>query len=256
MARSTFYYNIRRLGQLDGYDNLRKDINHIYRKHYGRYGYRRITIELNEDDGIVVNHKTVQKLMCQMGLKAKRKKAAKYRSYKGNIGKVAPNIINRDFHSDKPNQKWTIDVTEVKIHDRKTYLSPILDMYYGKIITYGISDHPDLKMVTTMLSQAFNKEKYLDGLFFHPDQGWHYQHKRYQKIITDRHIIQSMSRKGNCMDNSMTELLYFQEWDNVEQFNVELRKYIHYYNYNRIKLRLNGKSPVKYRTLPRLEEAS
>lgn len=106
-----------------------------------------------------------------MGLKAKRKKAAKYKTYKGNIGKVALNIINRDFHADKPNQKWTTDVTEVKIHDRKTYLSTKLDMYNGEIITYVISDHPDLKMVTTMLSQAFNKEKYLDGLIFHSDQG-------------------------------------------------------------------------------------
>jgi len=131
-------------------------------------------------------------------------------------------------------------------------------MYNGEIITYVISDHPDLRMVMTMLRQALNKEKDLDGLIFHSDQGWHYQHKRYQKMLSDKHIIQSMSRKGNCLDNSMmenffglmkTELLYLQEWDSIEQFKVELRKYILYYNYERIKLRLKGKSPVQYRTL-------
>lgn len=264
MARATFYYNIKRLGQPDGHDSLRKEIDRVYHRHHGRYGYRRITIELH-DDGVAVNHKTVKKLMGQMGLNAKRKKAAKYKSYKGEIGKVAPNIINRDFHADKPNQKWSTDITEVKIHGHKTYLSPILDMYNGKIVTYVISDHPDLKMVTTMLRQAFVKEKDLDRLIFHSDQGWHYQHRKYQKMLADNHITQSMSRKGNCLDNSMmenffglmkTELLYLQEWDSVEQFKVELRKYIHYYNYDRIKLRLKGKSPVKYRTLYELGKAS
>lgn len=264
MARATFYYNIKRIGQPDGYDGLRKEINRVYHKHHGRYGYRRITIELN-NCGIAVNHKTVKKLMDQMELKAKRKKVAKYKSYKGEVGKVAPNVINRDFHADRPNQKWTTDVTEIKIKDRKTYLSPILDMYNGEIVTYVISDRPDMKMITTMLRQAFRKVNDTDGLIFHSDQGWQYQHRSYQKMLADKKIIQSMSRKGNCLDNSMmenffgimkTELLYLKQWDSLEQFNMELKKYIHYYNCDRIKLRLKGKSPVKYRTLSKLEQAS
>ncbi|MBE6226636.1 MAG: IS3 family transposase, partial [Bacteroidales bacterium] len=99
----------------------------------------------------------------------------------------------------------------------------------------------------------------------HSDQGIHYQHHRYQKALKDKDIIQSMSRKGNCLDNAMmenffglmkSELLYLQEWDSVEQFKKELIKYIQYYNNDRIKLRLNGKSPVQYRALFQSKSAS
>ncbi|MBQ9652906.1 MAG: IS3 family transposase [Bacteroidales bacterium] len=256
MARSTFYYNAKRLGQPDGYDAIREHIRKIYHKHHGRYGYRRITDQLH-DDGVDINHKTVQKLMGQMGLKAKRKKQ-RYNSYKGELGKIAPNVINRDFHADAPDQKWATDVTQVKIKDSWVYLSPVLDMFNGEIVSYVISDRPDLKMVMTMLDKAFNKRNIQGNLIFHSDQGWHYQHKRYQKALEDRHITQSMSRKGNCLDNAMmenffglmkNELLYLQEWDSIDQFKKALRKYIWYYNNDRIKLRLKGKSPVQYRAL-------
>ena len=202
--------------------------------------------------------------MRQMNLKAKRRKQH-YHSYKGEIGKVAPNRLERNFAASRPNQKWTTDVTQVNIHEKKLYISPILDMYNGEIISYSISNSPDLKMVTTMLDKAFKKYDSLDDLVFHSDQGWHYQHSRYQQMLKKKGIVQSMSRKGNCLDNAMmenffglmkTELLYLQEWDSVEQFEKALRAYIKYYNNDRIKLRLKGKSPVQYRTLSRLEEAS
>lgn len=263
MARATFYYHTKRMSEPDGYDYARKAICKIYAVHKGRYGYRRITSQLRSD-GMLINHKTVQKLMVGMGLYGKRKKA-KYKSYKGEIGKIASNIIDRDFVATAPNQKWTTDVTEVKIKDRKIYLSPILDMFNGEIISHTISESPDLKMALTMLDKAFRKTAIPEGLILHSDQGWHYQHLRYQKALRDKHIVQSMSRKGNCLDNAMmenffglmkSELLYLQEWDNVEQFKKELIKYIRYYNNDRIKLRLDGKSPVKYRALFQSKSAS
>ena len=256
MARSTFYYHAKRLGQPDGYETARERIRATYDKHHGRYGYRRITAQLR-NEGMGINHKTVQKLMGQMSLKAKRKKQ-RYRSYKGELGKIAPNVLNRDFKATSPNQKWTTDVTQVKIKDSRIYLSPILDMYNGEVISYVISNSPDLKMVMTMLERAFKKRNIQGNLIFHSDQGWQYQHKRYQKALEDRHITQSMSRKGNCLDNAMmenffglmkNELLYLQEWDSIDQFKKALRKYIRYYNNDRIKLRLKGKSPVQYRAL-------
>jgi len=256
MARSTFYYHTKRMGQPDGYDTVRKRIRSVYEEHHGRYGYRRITAQLC-NEGVVINHKTVQKLMGQMSLKAKVKRQH-YRSYKGELGKVAPNVINRNFLASAPDQKWTTDVTQVKIKERKMYLSPILDMFNGEIVSYTISDSPDLKMVMGMLDKAFKKRDIQGNLIFHSDQGWHYQHKKYQKALEDRNITQSMSRKGNCLDNAMmenffglmkNELLYLQDWNSVEQFKDALRKYIQYYNNDRIKLRLNGKSPVQYRAL-------
>ena len=256
MARSTFYYHTRRMGHPDGYDSVRERIRSVYEEHHGRYGYRRVTAQLR-NEGLGVNHKTVQKLMGQMSLKAKRKRQH-YRSYKGEFGKVAPNVIDRDFKASAPNRKWATDVTQVKIKDRWVYLSPILDMFNGEIVSYTISDSPSLQMVMAMLDKAFKKRDIHGNLIFHSDQGWHYQHKMYQKALESRNITQSMSRKGNCLDNAMmenffglmkNELLYLQDWNSVEQFKKALRTYIRYYNNDRIKLRLNGKSPVQYRAL-------
>ena len=190
-----------------------------------------------------------------MGLKARRRRQ-KYHSYRGELGRVAPNVLNRDFTACAPDKKWATDVTQVKIKDKWLYLSPIMDMFNGEIVSFEISCSPDLKMVLKMLDKAFRKRKNLDSLILHSDQGWQYQHKRYQKELEKRNIIQSMSRKGNCLDNAMmenffalmkNELLYVQEWESVEDFKNHLIRYINYYNNERIKLRLKGKSPVQYR---------
>ena len=254
MARSVFYYHISHMDDSDGYDRIRTSIKQIYDKNHGRYGYRRICMELRNKD-IVINHKTVQKLMNQMGLKANAKKRH-YHSYKGEIGKIAPNVLERNFCADRPNQKWTTDVTQVCINDRKLYLSPILDMFDGSIISYAISSSPNLQMVIHMLKKAFKKYPRLDGLTLHSDQGWHYQHGMYQKMLKDHNITQSMSRKGNCLDNAImenffglmkNELLYANKFESIEDFERSLRKYIDWYNNKRLKLRLKGMSPAQYR---------
>ena len=254
MARSVFYYHLSRLKDNDGYDDTRKRIKAIYDDNKGRYGYRRICLSLR-NEGCNINHKTVQKLMSQMGLKAKRKKRH-YHSYKGQTGKVAPNVIYRNFSAERPNQKWTTDVSLVCIKDEKLYISPILDMYNGEIVTYTLSRSPNLRMVTDMLKKAFKKYEDLDGLLLHSDQGWHYQHTQYQKMLKNNGIIQSMSRKGNCLDNSMmenffgllkNELLYVNHFESLDKFESELKKYIVWYNTKRIKLRLKGMSPAQYR---------
>ena len=224
--------------------------------HSMRYGYRRVYQQLR-NEGYTINHKTVQRLMQEMNLKSKVRKV-RYLSYRGEVGKTAPNILNRDFKAVRPNQKWATDVTEFKVADRKAYLSPIMDMFNGEIVAYTISDRPDLKMVMDMMSTAKRKVKSTNGVILHSDQGWHYQHMKYQQRLKRYGVIQSMSRKGNCLDNAVmenffgimkSELLYLQQFSDMEVFKCELRKYINYYNNERIKLKLNGKSPVQYRTL-------
>ena len=224
--------------------------------HSMRYGYRRVYQQLR-NEGYTINHKTVQRLMQEMNLKSKVRKV-RYLSYRGEVGKTAPNILNRDFKAVRPNQKWATDVTEFKVADRKAYLSPIMDMFNGEIVAYTISDRPDLKMVMDMMSTAKRKVKSTNGVILHSDQGWHYQHMKYQQRLKRYGIIQSMSRKGNYLDNAVmenffgimkSELLYLQQFSDMEVFKCELRKYINYYNNERIKLKLNGKSPVQYRTL-------
>ena len=256
MPRSTYYYNVAHLESTDKYQAERTRISEIFSQHHKRYGYRRICAQLR-NEGFVINHKTVQRLMREMHLKSVVRKV-RYRSYKGDVGRVAPNVLQRDFVATAPNRKWATDVTEVKIGDRKTYLSPILDMFNGEIVTYTISDSPDLRMVMNMVNSAIRKVKPEEGLVLHSDQGWHYQHMQYQMALKRNGIIQSMSRKGNCLDNAMmenffgimkSELLYLQEFKDMDHFKQELKRYIHYYNNDRIKLRLKGKSPVQYRTL-------
>lgn len=207
--------------------------------------------------GYKINHKTVQRLMNEMGLKCKIRKV-RYRSYKGEVGKIAPNIIKRNFIATAPNRKWATDVTQINVGTAKLYLSPIVDMFNGEIVSYNISTSPNLEQIYDMLDKAFAKYDCLDGLILHSDQGWQYQHYGYRKRLEEHHIVQSMSRKGNCLDNAVaenffgimkSELLYAEKFETPEAFMKALEEYIDYYNNKRIKSRLKGKSPVQYRTL-------
>ena len=238
----------------DKYRIEKEEITAIYHENQGRYGYRRITLEMR-NRGYVINHKTVSRLMKVLGLKC-QVRIKRYRSYKGEIGKIAPNLIDRNFHADVPNQKWTTDITEFSLFGKKLYLSPILDMYNGEIISYNISEHPHLRQVLDMLDKAFSKIPDNTNLIFHSDQGWQYQHKMYQYRLKEKGIRQSMSRKGNCLDNAVmenffgllkSELLYLQKFESLDEFREELEKYIYYYNHQRIKGKLKGLSPVQYR---------
>ena len=178
MARSVFYYHLKRLKAKDKYESEKEMIKSIFHDHKGRYGYRRITAEMRNND-INLNHKTVQRLMVQMGLKSQIRKV-RYRSYKGEVGRIAPNIINRDFVASAPNRKWATDVTQINIGSEKLYLSPILDMFNGEIISYNISKSPNLEQIYDMLDKAFARFDCLDGLILHSDQGWQYQHYGYR----------------------------------------------------------------------------
>lgn len=145
MARSVFYYHIKRLNLEDKYFEKKAQIRSIFQEHKGRYGYRRITAEM-QNRGILINHKTVLRLMKEMDLKCPIRRQ-KYRSYKGTVGKIAPNIIARDFRAQSPNQKWATDVTQININSEKLYFSPIVDLYNGEIISYNISKTPNLEQV-------------------------------------------------------------------------------------------------------------
>ena len=254
MARSTFYYHLSNSKKPDKYKEEKEMIYTIFHKHKGRYGYRRITLELRNANHHI-NHKTVKKLMDELGLKSEVRKV-KYHSYKGEVGKTAPNIIERDFVADKPYQKLATDVTQMMVGGRKIYLSPILDMCNGEIVSYIITESPNIEMVTNMLNQMYSRIDIPQGAILHSDQGWHYQHAVYRNSLRKHGIVQSMSRKGNCLDNAMmenffglmkSELLYPGNYTSAEVFIRDLIDYIEYYNNDRIKLRLNGMSPVQYR---------
>ena len=254
LPRATFYYHLKRMDRTDKYEAAKAEITAIYHENKGRYGYRRITTELHNRK-YSLNHKTVQRLMKELGLVC-HVRMKKYRSYKGEIGKIAPNLLNRDFHAEKPNQKWVTDVTEFSLFGEKLYLSPILDLCSSDLVSYTISDRPVLSMVTSMLDKAFEKIPDGTNLILHSDQGWQYQHKQYQQMLREKGIRQSMSRKGNCLDNAVienffgllkSELLYLQEFESMEHFKQELIEYLDYYNNRRIKAKLKGLPPAIHR---------
>ena len=257
MARSTYYFEINRTDVVKNRNTeLMDEIQEIFDYHKGRYGVRRVYRTL-VNRGYRVNHKRVQRLMHDMKLFGKRPKE-KYHSYKGEVGKIADNIIARDFNTTAPLQKWTTDVSQFNFSWGKCYISPILDMITNEIISYDLSLSPNMEQIHRMLNKAFEKFPTVNGIIFHSDQGWQYQHEGFRDALKDHDIIQSMSRKGNCYDNCIMETFfgrlknemyygYEKDYDSFESFSKAVKEYIDYYNNERIQAKTNWMPPVKYR---------
>ena len=258
LSKSTYYYELQKQ-ELDSKNvDIIQNIKDIFSKHKGNYGVRRIYHELL-NMGIVINHKKVQRIMHKYGLSAK-KHPQKYHSYQGHVGAVADNIIKRNFEACEPNQKWTTDVSQFSLKWGKCYLSPIMDMFNDEIIGYDLSKKANYEQIERMLASASIDDKDLSKLVFHSDQGWQYQNPRFVKALKEHGIKQSMSRKGNCIDNCIMESFFGvmknemfygheNEYDNFEQFKQVVDKYIYYYNNERIKKKTGWMSPVQYRTI-------
>ena len=257
MAKSTYYFEISKTDVVALRNaELMTTIKEIYEQNKGRYGVRRIYRELL-NRGYQVNHKRVQRLMHNMKLLGKRPKG-KYYSYKGEVGKIADNVINRDFSTTAPLQKWTTDVSQFNFTWGKCYISPILDMNTNEIISYDLSLSPNMEQIHRMLDRAFEKFPEVSGLIFHSDQGWQYQHTYYRNALSKHGIIQSMSRKGNCYDNCIMETFfgrlknemyygYEKDYSSFEEFSKAVEEYIDYYNNKRIQAKTKWMPPVKYR---------
>ena len=249
-----YYYHRNTLNRPCSNTDLRVKIRDIYHKHKGRYGYRRITCALRVM-GLVVNHKRVQRLMGELGLKSKVR-PKRYKSYKGEVGRIAENILQREFTAEKPNQKWVTDVTEFKVNGQKVYLSPIIDLFNQEVVSYEVRASVTLPLVTDMLKAATAKLLKHERPLIHSDQGWQYQNKRYQQHLKEHGLLQSMSRKGNCLDNAVaenffgilkTEMYHNETFKDANELIENIKEYIDYYNNERIKLKLKGLSPIQYR---------
>ncbi|WP_255507938.1 IS3 family transposase [Lysinibacillus sp. BW-2-10] len=260
IPEATYHYQINRMKEEDSDQEWEELISELFHKHEGKYGYRRISLELR-GKGYVINHKKVQRIMTKLNLKCcKFKRKSRYNSYKGKRGKIAKNRLNRRFTTPYRLQKLVTDVTEFKCTgDEKLYLSPILDLYNGEIISFGISNRPTLNFVLEPLHQAISivKEKAEYRTTIHSDQGWQYQHNKWVKLLKKNKIFQSMSRKATCADNAVMEnffgilkqeMYYGEELLSYKALKQKIEAYINYYNNDRIKQKLAGMSPVQYRT--------
>lgn len=254
LARSVYYYHCANESIEDKYAQVKMCIQQLYHEHKGRYGYRRIMFALRKY-GHYLNHKTVQRLMQQLGLKS-TVRPKRYKSYRGDVGKSKRELLNRDFEAKHPNQKWVTDVTEFNVHGQKVYLSPVIDLFNREVVSYRVSTSVKLPLVADMLKDAISTLSKHEKPIFHSDQGWQYRTPYIQAILKANGLTQSMSRKGNCLDNAVaenffgilkTEMYHGYEFKNADDLIKEINEYIHYYNHKRIKLKLKGLSPVDYR---------
>ena len=267
IPRSTFYYQLRLMRKGDKDKALKKRIASLYFRFMNKnesFGYRRIYALLrNIRQFRNVNHKKVQRIMKELGLQGyiSRNGYRRYSSYKGKVGKIADNVLNRRFDAARPNTVWSTDVTEFRLTDStKVYLSPIKDFCDGSIISYSYSTSPGMKLVMDMLDKAFDKNRCLAGLVLHSDQGYQYQNPTWVRRLDDHCIIQSMSRKGNCLDNSKMETFFStlkkaiwfgreKEYRKPEDLYSAIDEYITWYNERRIQVKLKGMTPLQYRKL-------
>lgn len=264
--KATYMYWQKRFNREDPDKQISDTMFKIREKHKD-FGYRRIWGELQKQ-GIKVNKKKVQRLVQKLGLQVTSftRKSRKYSSYKGKVGRISSNRINRRFCTSVPHQKITTDTTEFKYYEvdakgrmniKKLYVDPFMDMWNLEIISYGISHTPSVKSIMDALNEAISVTD--DCKFrriFHSDRGWAYQMKRYVFTLKEKKIFQSMSRKGNCYDNAVMEnffgimkqeMYYGVVYYSYEELREAIKKYIQYYNEQRIKESLGWQSPVEYR---------
>ncbi|MBM6636851.1 IS3 family transposase [Leclercia adecarboxylata] len=226
----------------------------MYDENQGRYDYRRVTLALLREGGLI-NHKVVQRLMNALDLKAAIK-VKRYTSWRGERGYAGDKLLQRNFKASRPNEEWVTDLTEFAVNGRKLYLSPIIDLFNNEVISYSISERPTMPMIDDMLIKAFARMDANSKPVLHSDQGWQYRHRWYQYQLREFGVLQSISRKGNCLDNACaecffgtlkSECFYTRKFNDVDELKVVLEDYIRYYNTRRISLKFNGLSPVEYR---------
>ena len=235
LARSSFYYHRKLLQRANKCASLKARIQEIYAHHRGRYGYRRIAVAIRRE-GLLVNHKKIQRLMVELGLKS-RVRIKKYRSYRGEVGRAAPNILERRFSAARPNEKWVTDVTEFNVAGQKLFLSPILDLYNGEIVAFETASRPLFKMIGAMLRRAFARLAPQERPLLHSDQGWQYRMPAYREVLQERAVKASMSRRGNCLDNAAmesffgtlkAEFYHLSKFRDLDKLQRGLWDYIHY----------------------------
>ncbi|MEV6239408.1 IS3 family transposase [Lentzea sp. NPDC051838] len=255
LARSTFFYHQARLARPDPQAALKAAIAEVFTQAKGRYGHRRVHIVLLRQ-GWRVAAKTVLTLMNSLGLTC-RVRRRRYRRMSGQTGMTAPNKFNRQFTVPAPNTGWVTDLTEFRIADRKIYLSPVIDLFDRSIVAYSHGLSPSLELANSSLRKAIATLQPGQRPLVHSDQGFHYQHISWRRTLSSAGLTQSMSRRGNGLDNAIAEnffshlkeeLFHHTKFDSVEDFTTALDDYMGWFNTTRISTTLGNLSPADYRT--------
>lgn len=260
LPSSVFYYQLNAMKKANNkYFQIEKEIDYLFlTKHKKRSGYQRIYIELKKQ-GIVIGKNKVLEIMRSKGYIRKRKiNYRKYNSYEGDLGGVKTNILKQDFKTTKPYEKAGTDITMFRVREEAVYLSPVIDFNSREVLAYEVGTDAKVKKVLSMIYRMkATHKKHIEGMIIQTDQGVQYQNSRYSDLLKDLEIVQSMSRKGNCLDNSPTEnffgrmkdeMWYGQEnkYETSNDLIEAIHEYIKYYNEVRIVTKLKS-SPIEYR---------
>lgn len=257
MAKSSYCYQCKRCERLKKYEETREKIKQIFSENHQAYGYRRIWLALRKA-GRKISEKVIRELMKVEGLKVRPQRMRKYSSYVGEISPAVPNLIDRDFHAEQPNEKWLTDITEFSIPAGKVYLSPVIDCYDGMPVAWSISTSPSKKLANSMLLKAIKTLKDGEKPIIHSDRGGHYRWSEWIELTQKNGLVRSMSKKGCSPDNAAcegffgqmkNEMFYGRCWlgTTIQEFMQGVDNYLHWYREKRIKLGLGGMSPLEYR---------
>ncbi|WP_217483556.1 IS3 family transposase [Curtobacterium sp. Csp2] len=254
LARSTFFYHQARQHRGDRHADRAAMIRDVFVAAKGRYGHRRIHTQLRRSGPIA--KKTVLALMRRERLVCPVRRRKRYSSYGGDVGRIAGNLLERDFSAAGPDLKWVTDVTEFRIGTGKLYLSAVLDLFDRRIIAYRTGTSPNLELTNGSLRDALTAAPGATPLV-HSDQGVHYQHRSWPSILAAAGATQSMSRKGNCHDNAIietffghlkAEMFHPRRFTDTSELGTAITDYMTWWNTDRIQERLEGMSPEQYRT--------
>jgi putative transposase len=237
-------------------EEIKAKVIYLYNKYKGIYGYRRLKISYNQEYGEIINHKKIYRIMRQMGLKSKIRRKRKVFTSCTPI--IRPNILNQNFKAEKKNKKWVTDITNLYYNNTRIYLSVIMDLYNLEVVSYFMSRKKDNHLVSDTLSKAIRGRKELEETILHSDQGSQYTTEHYSNLLEKAGIQQSMSRRGNCLDNApvecffshlKSELIYTTKFSSEQEMIEAVKQYINFYNNERIQLKLKNLPPVTYRLL-------
>jgi transposase InsO family protein len=232
-----------------------EEVKQLHEELGGIYGYRRMTLKINRRFKQPINHKRVYRLMKLFGIQSViRRKRTRYKP--SSPKHITENVLNREFHAKKPNEKWLTDVTELSYgRSEKAYLSAILDLYDGSIVSYVLGTSNNNPLVFKTFEQALKREPGATPLL-HSDRGYQYTSPYFKKKLEEAKVVQSMSRVGRCIDNGPMESFwgtlkcekyYLKNYKTYEELEKEIKEYIYFYNNERLQKRLNGLSPLEYR---------
>ena len=259
LPRSSYYYALahpKRPTRPELWDKARE----IFGRTANGCGHRQIAMCLRAEEGVTIADKTALKMMREIGISCGIRRETdyhRYNSYRGVVGSTFENVLGRDFSADGPWQKLGTDVTEFKQPWGKAYLAPVYDFGSKEIAAWSISRHPDMAQQREMLDMLLPKVPAGAHPVMQSDMGWQYQHAGYCNRLKEAGIVQSMSRKGNCIDNGATEQVFGhikdefyrgREFPDFETFRRELKEYIVHWNTRRRQVKLKGLTPEEFRS--------